>query len=104
MERKHSTQSIRIMQLAAKFSVMLALLINISSCNKPDFSTKQQVGEIAAKTYMTPVNQILTPTGIQVELPNMRPQVLALSPDGRLLATSGKTQELVMIDPMTGEI
>ena len=29
---------------------------------------------------------------------------LALSPDGRLLATSGKTQELVLIDPLSGHI
>ncbi len=104
MERKHSTRSLRVIQLTAIFCVMVALLICISSCNTPDFSTKKQVGEIATSTYMTPVHQILTPIGIQVELPSMRPQVLALSPDGRLLATSGKTQELVLIDPQTGEI
>ncbi len=92
------------MQLTAIFIVMVALLICISSCNTRDFSTKKQVGEIAPSTYMTPVHQILTPIGIQVELPSMRPQALALSPDGRLLATSGKTQELVLIDPLSGHI
>src|SRR5207248_10167368 len=33
-----------------------------------------------------------------------RPQVIALSPDGALLVTSGKTPELVVIDPRTGKI
>jgi DNA-binding beta-propeller fold protein YncE len=50
------------------------------------------------------VNQILTPSGVQVELPGMRPQALALSPDGRLLVTAGKTHELVVIDPGSGAI
>jgi YVTN family beta-propeller protein len=50
------------------------------------------------------VNQILTPAGLQVELPEMRPQAIALSPDGRLLVTSGKTHELVVLDPATGAI
>ena len=51
-----------------------------------------------------PVSQIITPAGKQVELPGMRPQALALSPDGQLLVTSGKTHELVVIDPATGAI
>jgi len=50
------------------------------------------------------VHQVLTPRGIQVELPGLRPQGLALSPNGRLLATSGKTQELILLDPQTGAI
>jgi YVTN family beta-propeller protein len=53
---------------------------------------------------ITPVNQILTPVGIQVDLPEMRPQALALSPDGRLLVTSGKTHNLVVVNPETGDI
>ncbi len=31
----------------------------------------------------------------------MRPQALALSPDGKILATSGKTSDLIIIDPAT---
>ncbi len=50
------------------------------------------------------MNQILTPAGLQVDLPEMRPQALALSPDGRLLVTAGKTSELVLVDPVSGEI
>jgi len=50
-----------------------------------------------------PVNQTLTPAGIQIELPGMRPQVVALSPDGSLLVTSGR-HELIVIDPQEGGI
>ena len=34
----------------------------------------------------------------------MRPQALALSPDVRLLVTSGRVHQLVVLDPATGEI
>jgi len=47
---------------------------------------------------------MLTPTGRQIALPGMRPQALALSPEGNLLATSGKSQTLVLIDPANGHI
>src|SRR5688572_24125622 len=51
-----------------------------------------------------PVNQTVTPVGIQVELPGLRPQGLALSPDGRFLVTSGKSSELVVVDARTGAV
>jgi len=53
---------------------------------------------------ITPVNQLVTPAGTQLELPGLRPQALALSPDGRLLVTAGLTHELVAVDPATGQI
>ena len=62
------------------------------------------VGRHRDEVTVTPVNQLLTPAGHQVELPGMRPQAMALSPDGRLLVVSGKTSQLVVIDPGTGEI
>jgi YVTN family beta-propeller protein len=62
------------------------------------------VGRTGTNTFETPVNQRLTPAGFQVELPGMRPQALALSPDGRLLVTAGLTHELVVVDPATGRI
>ncbi|HYV26308.1 MAG TPA: YncE family protein, partial [Candidatus Eisenbacteria bacterium] len=62
------------------------------------------VGPGASGRVVTPVNQILTPAGVQVELPGLRPQVIALSPDGQLLATSGKTHELILVDPVKGTI
>src|SRR5262245_28047758 len=68
------------------------------------FATRERVGQIGENRYYTPANQILTPAGLQVELPGLRPQALALRPDRRLLVTSGKTAEVVAIDPETGKI
>ena len=65
---------------------------------------RNSVGRVAANRYQVPSGQILTPVGRQVELPGIRPQALALSPDGRLLATSGKTHSLVIIEPNSGKI
>ena len=67
-------------------------------------STDEPVGYLGENRYILPVSQILTPVGKQVELPGLRPQVLALSPDGEILLTSGKTSEVVVIDPVSGEI
>jgi YVTN family beta-propeller protein len=83
---------------------LLSLLVLAGSCRALASSGAEPVGEIGPGRYVTPIHQVLTPTGIQVELPGMRPQAVALSPDGRLLATSGKTQDLVLIDPQTGQI
>ena len=66
--------------------------------------TTETVGQLGTNRWYTQANQILTPAGQQVELPGMRPQVIALSPDGRLLVTAGKTKELVVVDPATGAI
>ena len=51
----------------------------------------------------TPVNQLVTPAGVLIELPGVRPNALALSPDGRRLVTAGLTQSLVVVDPVTGQ-
>jgi YVTN family beta-propeller protein len=67
-------------------------------------STTDRVGRTREDVIVTPVNQVLTPYGRQVELAGLRPQTLALSPDGRLLVTSGKSSELIVIDPATGKI
>ena len=55
-----------------------------------------------AAPVLLPVGQELMPSGTQIELPGLRPQVLALSPDGRLLVVSGLTSELVVLDSATG--
>ncbi|MCB1121463.1 MAG: phosphoesterase, partial [Verrucomicrobiae bacterium] len=67
-------------------------------------STKDFVGRWQTDYIMTPVNQILTPAGQQLDLPGMRPQAMALSPHGNLLVTAGKTHELVVVDPVSGKI
>ena len=66
-------------------------------------ATNAPVGR-AGDVLVTPVNQLVTPAGTLVELPKMRPQALALSPDDRLLVTSGLTNELAVIDPASGKL
>ena len=63
----------------------------------------ETVGRHADGRVILPVNQVLTPAGKQVELPGMRAQGLALSPDGKLLVVSGLTSKLLVLDPSTGE-
>lgn len=67
-------------------------------------STKEVVGRAGTNRFVTPANQVLTPAGIQVDLPGLRPQAIALSPDRRLLATAGKTSDLVLLDPESGRV
>src|SRR5437016_1703845 len=79
--------------------------IFLTGCNFAEKGTRSTVCEagISPRPISIPVNQVLTPAGTQIELPGTRPQVLAVSPDGRLLATSGKHQ-LILIDPRDGKI
>ena len=75
-------------------------------CAQPNSSVSDQerVGVVDAGRIITPVNQVLTPYGRDVDLPDMRPQAVALSPNGKLLVTAGKTSELVVIDPVARRI
>lgn len=83
--------------------LIVAVLIGMISC-QTEKSDTEQVGVDGSNRTVLPVNQVLEPVGIQISLPGLRPQALALSPDGRLLAVSGKTSELVIIDPESGTI
>ena len=74
------------------------------AADNPNIFTKDRVGKIGLNRYYTPANQILTPAGIQVELPGIRPQAITMSPDGKMLVTAGKTSEIIVIDPKTGAI
>src|SRR6187397_758879 len=90
-------------------ATVVALIGLTAGCTSPSTSSTptsitERVGRGADNRTVTPVNQVLTPFGRTVELPGLRPQTLALSPDGRLLVTSGKTSEIVVIDPATGEL
>jgi hypothetical protein len=75
-----------------------------SPANSVSASNTDLVGRWRDDAIVTPVNQLLTPYGLQVDLPGMRPQALALSPDGQVLAVAGKSNDLVILDPVTGEI
>jgi DNA-binding beta-propeller fold protein YncE len=55
-------------------------------------------------TAVTPVNQRLTPAGLFVDLPGLRPQAIALSPRGRFVYVSGKTSEVVLLDADSGVV
>lgn len=79
--------------------VLAGCLAGTASADEPE-----RVGTSSDGRSVTPVNQVLTPVGRQVMLPGLRPQALALSPDGGLLVTSGKTNEIVVIDPASGAI
>ncbi len=70
----------------------------------PRWSATDPVNPLGTNGVVLPVNQIVTPAGRQVELPGLRPQAIALSPDGRSVAVTGKTSEVVIIDPESGEI
>lgn len=62
------------------------------------------VGRWRDDVIVTPVNQLLTPFGKSIDLPGMRPQALALSPDGKILVAAGKTNDIVVLNPATGEV
>ncbi len=83
---------------------LLAIFVLISSGCGSAPRPPNRVGIGPDGRAVLPVNQVIVPAGIQVELPGLRPQAVALSPDGRLLVTSGKTSELVVIDPETGKV
>ena len=79
--------------------LLLGALAAGGGCESPE-----TVGPSGENRVVLPVNQTLTPAGNQVELPGMRPQVIALSAGGELLVTSGKTEEVVVLDPSTGVV
>jgi len=86
------------------FASVLMLTGAPSRAQEPSKNSFEPVGPLATNRIVVPVNQVLSPAGLQVELPGLRPQVISLSPDGKILATSGKTSELIIIHPVTGSI
>ncbi|MEN6559649.1 MAG: beta-propeller fold lactonase family protein [Acidobacteriota bacterium] len=88
----------------AAASIMILLLAASVRSGVPAAQDKETVGPKGAGRTVLPVNQVVTPYGTQLTLPGLRPQALALSPDGTLLAVSGKTSELVIIDARSGRL
>ncbi len=85
----------------------ILLLASPSACNAQESTNDElqfQVGRWRDDVIVTPVNQLLTPYGTQVELAGMRPQAIALSPDGNRLLVAGKTNELVVVNPADGQV
>ncbi len=86
--------------------LLLVFLFPGIACQKKEFIAQDEgpVGFRPDGSAVVPVNQVLTPFGSWIELPGMRPQGLAISPDGRRAAVSGKTNELVIIDALDFKI
>jgi len=89
--------------------IQVALTGFLAGCAAPQQSLvslvrDDRVGRVGADRFVVPTGQVLTPAGRQVELPGMRPQALALSPDGRLLATAGRNNSVALVDPQTGQV
>ena len=92
--------------MSVRLGLLAAVSLNFSGARlfADNFdATLETVGR-STNGLITPVNQRVTPAGTLVELPGLRPQALALSPDGKLLVTAGLTHELVAIDPANGKI
>ena len=94
-------------KIAVRCSCLLASAFVICTARAAETTgnfdaTTETVGR-TANGLETPVNQLVTPAGIQIELPGVRPNALALNPDGKLLVTAGLTHELVVVDPATGK-
>lgn len=83
------------------FCALSVLLLAGGSHAEP---TSERVGHTPDGRVVTPVNQVVTPYGQQIDLPGLRPNEVALSPDGTLLVTSGKTAELIVLDAATGAV
>ena len=83
--------------------LLLALVLPAAETTGDFAATSQAVGRLP-DGLETPVNQRVTPAGKSVELPGVRPNALALSPDRELLVTSGLQPELLVMSPTTGEI
>ncbi|MGD9647492.1 MAG: alkaline phosphatase family protein [Pirellulales bacterium] len=94
----------RLLPSITLLAVLSASCLVAAADEPADEPTDEPVGRGDDHSLVTPVNQRVTPLGRQVELPGMRPQALALSPDGKLLVTAGLTNELVVVDPASGEI
>jgi DNA-binding beta-propeller fold protein YncE len=84
--------------------VAFALTAARAAASLENFDATTEVVGRSPSGFETPVNQLVTSAGILVELPGMRPQALALSPDGKLLVIAGLTHEVVVVDPATGKI
>ena len=103
---RHSRCPSKAMQIFFSLVLLSAASAYSQSSDVPLVATpdKTAVGHGAEGKVQTPVNQILTAYGKQIELPGMRPQALALSHDSKLMAVSGKTNRLVIVDPKLGKV
>src|SRR6516225_8910763 len=67
--------------LVCFFAQFLLLPSSSTSFAGPNGSDTEPVGRFGQNQLTTPVNQLVTPAGRLVDLPGLRPQALALSPN-----------------------
>jgi YVTN family beta-propeller protein len=87
---------------------LLMLVLSYGCSTQPkttsaDFPVAEAFGQEETLERYVPTGQLLTPAGWQIPLPKMRPQGLALSPDGKLLAVAGNSERLLLLSTKTGE-
>jgi YVTN family beta-propeller protein len=90
--------------LFIRFGLVALVAFDFQRILADDFDATAEFVGRGTNGLVTPVNQLVTPAGTQVELPGIRPNALALSPDGKLLVTAGMTRELIGVNPATGTI
>jgi len=83
--------------------ILLILMVLTLSCQKKRTGSSSDLETVGVKENgktVLPVNQQLRPYGSYLVLPGVRPQALAISPDGKLVVVSGKSSELLALDPL----
>ncbi|MEW6073223.1 MAG: bifunctional YncE family protein/alkaline phosphatase family protein [Planctomycetota bacterium] len=88
--------------LAVRRWTLLAAALPAAACHGPAPAAPDPAR--AAGGLALPTGEILAPAGRLVPLAGVRPLVLAMHPGGRLLALSGKSHALVLVDPERGEV
>jgi len=78
--------------------IVLSGILPALGASESRWNETATVGITSGNHIVLPNSQTLTPAGETSELPGMRPVTVAISPDGKLLATAGKTSELVVFD------
>lgn len=97
-----TSRSIRAAAAAA--AVLLAFSASASDRSPAPPQDQETVGKKGPARTVLPVNQVVTPIGIQLSLPGLRPQALALSPDRSFFVVAGKTHEIIVADAATALI
>ena len=89
-----------------RLGLMAAVVGNLPRMFADDFDATTETVGWTTNGLVTPANQLVASAGTLVELPGMRPNALALSPDGKLLVTAGLTNvmKLIVVDTATGTI
>ena len=97
---------LRAYKLAASWLVILAILTSCTAGARPSFaplpvapSLVFPAPNLAESGRDIPTGQLLTPAGHQILLPKIRPQAMALSPRGDLLAVLGNAEVLTLLEP-----